>query len=235
VSPFDGVAPTARYVKMTLYPVFLELQGRQCVVVGGGKVAARKARALQAAGAQVHVIAPQLDAALETLACVTCHRQAYQASVLEGACVVIACTDNATVNDRVYEDCRAKGIWCNVVDDPRRCDFHVPAVVHRGRLQIAVSTGAASPSLAGTIRRGLAEQFGPEFEQWLEALWQARQEALHHIGDPALRRAVLQILGGDESLERFRQSGMDAWRNWCAEQLAAERSADGATDPPADP
>ena len=100
---------------------------------------------------------------------------------------------------------------------------------------MAVSTGAASPSLAATIGRRLSEQFGPEFETWLEALWQARQDALHRIGDPTLRRTVLQALGSDESLERFRQSGLDAWRDWCAEQLAAGRSADGAADPPVDP
>ncbi|HUW82294.1 MAG TPA: bifunctional precorrin-2 dehydrogenase/sirohydrochlorin ferrochelatase [Phycisphaerae bacterium] len=220
---------------MTLYPIFLDLQGRDCIVVGGGKVATRKAGALQAAGAQVHVVSPKLDAAMETLSGVTCHRQPYHPSVLEGACIVIACTDDPAVNDRVYEDCRAKGIWCNVVDDPLRCDFHVPAVVYRGRLQIAVSTGAASPSLAGTIRRRLAEQFGPEFEPWLEALWQARQQALHRINDPARRRAVLQTLGSDESLERLMQSGLAGWRNWCAEQLAPERSTDGGTDEPADP
>jgi len=216
---------------MTLYPIFLDLQGRTGVVVGGGRVAMRKVRALQAAGAQVHVVGPKLNAALETLAGVTCHRQAYQASVLEGACIVIACTDDADVNNSVYEDCRAKGIWCNVVDDPLRCDFHVPAVVRRDRLQIAISTGAASPSLAGTIGRRLAEQFGPEFEAWLEALWQARQQAMDQIHDPARRRAMLQTLGGDESLERFRQSGLDAWRDWCTEQLVADRSADGPTDP----
>ena len=220
---------------MTLYPIFLDLQGRTGVVVGGGKIATRKAGALQAAGAEVQVVSPKLDAAMDTLAGVTCHRQVYHPSVLEGACIVIACTDDPSVNNRVYEDCRAKGIWCNVVDDPLRCDFHVPAVVRRGRLQIAVSTGAASPSLAGTIRRRLAEQFGPEFEAWLEALWQARQEALHRIGDPTRRRAMLQALGSDESLERFMQSGLDAWRDWCTEQLAAERSADGATNQPADP
>ncbi len=211
---------------MTLYPIFLDLQGRKCVVVGGGRVATRKAQALQAAGAQVQVVGPKLETSLETLAGVTCHRQAYQASVLEGACIVIACTDDPDVNKSVYEDCRAKGIWCNVVDDPVRCDFHVPAVVRRGRLQIAVSTGGASPSLAGTIGRGLAEKFGPEFEAWLEALWQLRQQAMDRISNPARRRTVLQTLGGDESLQRFRQSGLDAWRDWCAEQLAPDRSTD---------
>ena len=216
---------------MTLYPIFLDLQGRKGVVVGGGKVATRKVRALQAAGAHVHVVGPELDTSLEMLAGVTCHRQAYQASVLAGACIVIACTDDADVNNKVYEDCRAKGIWCNVVDDPPRCDFHVPAVVRRGRLQIAISTGAASPSLAGTIRRRIAERFGPEFEAWMEALWQARQQAMDRIADPARRRAVLQTLGGDESLERFKQSGLDAWRDWCAEQLGADRSGDGPAEP----
>jgi precorrin-2 dehydrogenase/sirohydrochlorin ferrochelatase len=216
---------------MILYPVFLDLQGRKGVVVGGGKVAARKVQALQAAGAQVHVVGPRLDASLEGRTGVTCHRQAYQASVLEGACIAIACTDDPDVNNSVYEDCRARGVWCNVVDDPRRCDFHVPAVVRRGRLQIAISTGGASPSLAGTIRRRLAERFGPEFEPWLEALWQARQQAMDRIDDPARRRAVLQNLGSDESFERFEQSGLDAWRDWCVEQLAVDRSADGPGEP----
>lgn len=216
---------------MTLYPIFLDLEGRKAVVVGGGKVATRKVRVLQAAGARVHVVGLELDASLETLADITCHRQPYQPSVLEGAYIVIACTDDANVNNSVYEDCRARRIWCNVVDDPPRCDFHVPAVVRRGRLQIAVSTGAASPSLAGTIRRRLTEQFGPEFEAWLEALWQARQQAMDRIDDPARRRTALQTLGGDESLERFKQTGLDAWRDWCAEQLEADHSADGPAQP----
>lgn len=199
---------------MALYPVFIDLAGRRCVVVGGGEVAVRKARALREAGAEVRVVSPAPHQALDGLEGVELCERPYARQLLVGADLVIACTDQAELNGRVYEDCRSLGIWCNVADDPDRCDFQVPAVLCRGLLQIAVSTGGASPALAGTIRDELGGQFGPAFEQWLRQLKRVRGVLMLELDDVQLRREVLQRLGSAESLALFRRGSGEQWEQW---------------------
>jgi len=204
---------------MALYPVFIDLTGRRCVVVGGGEVAVRKARALGEAGARVRVVSAEPHKELDGLEGVELCEQPYARRLLGGADLVIACTDQAELNGRVYEDCRSLSIWCNVADDPDHCDFQVPAVLCRGLLQIAVSTGGASPALAGTIRDELGGQFGPVFEQWLGQLKGLRGVLMLQLHDVQLRRAILQRLGSAESLALFRRGSGQQWWEW-ARQVA---------------
>ena len=176
------------------YPAFLRLEGRKCLVVGGGNVACRKVKALQEAGARVHVVSLQFCAPLKRTKGIERRRRPYRTSDLRGATLVISATGDQALNRRVAREATARGILVNVVDQPALCSFIVPATVRRGRLSVAISTGGASPALAAQIRRRLSRQWGVEYSRLLEALVAARAEAMRRITDSRLRRKVLQRL-----------------------------------------
>jgi precorrin-2 dehydrogenase / sirohydrochlorin ferrochelatase len=157
-----------------LYPIFLDLSGRRCVVVGGGEVASRKARKLLQARARVVVISPEISAELESVA-VEVYRRAYVEGDLEGASLVFAATDSREVNAAVAREARERGIPVNVADEPSGGDFALPSTLRRGRLQVAISTGGASPVLARRIRHELEVVFGPEWAGIVEELGAARR------------------------------------------------------------
>ena len=145
---------------MTYYPIFLELEGRPCLVVGGGAVAQRKVEGLLGAGARVTVVSPRLCNGLEAL-----RRQGrvehiareYTPGDLAGFALAVVATDDGSVNETVAREGRERGIWVNAVDDPANCDFIVPSVTRRGDLTVAISTGATSPALARKLREELEE------------------------------------------------------------------------------
>jgi precorrin-2 dehydrogenase / sirohydrochlorin ferrochelatase len=163
----------------TLFPMFLRLEGRDALVVGAGHVAEPKIESLLRAGARVRVVAPQAIrqvAAWANERRVRWERRSFRAGDMEGAFLVIAATSSPRLHARILLLARRAAILCNVVDDPERCDFFYPAVVRRGDLQIAVSTGGASPALAQRLRKELEKQFGPEYETWIQHLRRARHE-----------------------------------------------------------
>jgi precorrin-2 dehydrogenase/sirohydrochlorin ferrochelatase len=147
---------------VVLYPIFLDLSGRRCVVVGGGKVASRKARKLLQARARVVVISPEIEPELESVA-VEVHRRPYREGDLEGAYLAFAATNVREVNAAVAREAKERGVPVNVADKASAGDFALPSTLRRGRLQVAVSTGGASPTLAQRIRGELEEAFGPEW------------------------------------------------------------------------
>jgi precorrin-2 dehydrogenase/sirohydrochlorin ferrochelatase len=158
-----------------LYPVNLVVEGRRCVVVGGGEIAARKVEGLVAAGAEVVVIAPEIDDRVRRSgACVI--ERGYRSGDLDGAWLAIVATDDPVVNQAVRADGEAGRVWINAADDPPACSFTLPAVVRRGPVMVTVSTGGRSPALAGWIRSQVAAQLGPEVGVLAEWLSEARQE-----------------------------------------------------------
>ena len=159
---------------VVLYPIFLDLSGQRCVVVGGGEVANRKARKLLQARAHVVVISPEIGAELESVA-VEIHPRPYRRGDLEGAHLAFAATDSREVNAAVAREARGRGVPVNVADEPSEGDFALPSTLRRGRLQVAVSTGGASPTLARRIREELEEAFGPEWAGIVEELDAARR------------------------------------------------------------
>ena len=161
---------------VVLYPIFLDLSGRRCVVVGGGEVANRKARKLLQARARVVVISPEVGAELESVA-VEVHRRPYREGDLEGAYLAFAATDSRAVNAAVAREAQERGIPVNVADRPSEGDFALPSTLRRGRLQVAVSTGGASPALARRRREELEDAFGPEWAGIVEELDAARRNA----------------------------------------------------------
>jgi precorrin-2 dehydrogenase/sirohydrochlorin ferrochelatase len=158
---------------VVLYPIFLDLSDRRCVVVGGGEVANRKARKLLQARARVVVVSPEVGAALESVA-VEVHRRPYREGDLEGAYLAFAATDSREVNAAVAREAKERGIPVNVADRPSEGDFALPSTLRRGKLQVAVSTGGASPTLARKIKDELEEVFGPEWAGIVEELGRNR-------------------------------------------------------------
>jgi precorrin-2 dehydrogenase/sirohydrochlorin ferrochelatase len=171
---------------MKYYPAFLDVRGKRCLVVGGGAVAARKARALVAAGAMVRVVAPEISRELRRAAGIECRQARYSARQLRGVWLVVAATDDPLVQQAVWRDVARRGLLCNVADVPARSNFMVPAVVRRGGLQIAVSTGGGSPALARRLRRELEKTVGREYAALLELLRALRPRVMAEV--PASER-----------------------------------------------
>ncbi len=188
------------------YPVFLEAEGRKCVIVGGGGVAARKAKSLADVGAKVKVISPSFCQALLRLAetgRAVLVRRRFRKGDLAGAFLTIACTDDGNVNKRVYGVGREKRVLVNVVDAPDLCDFIVPSVVVRGSLRIAVSTSGVSPALARRIREELEERYGQGHADFLERMEKARRRIIRDVSKAVDRRRIFETLASEEFLNEF--------------------------------
>ncbi len=155
--------------------MFLDLDGKRCVVVGGGEVADRKARKLLQARAKVVVISPEVEPELESVAAEVRLRP-YREGDLQGAFLAFAATDRREVNATVAKEARERGIPVNVADKPSEGDFALPSTLRRGQLQVAVSTGGASPALARRIRRELEGAFGSEWAGVVAELDRARRD-----------------------------------------------------------
>jgi len=210
---------------VTGYPLILVgLDAARCVVVGGGTVAARKVAGLRQAGAKPIVISPTLCPELESQAAqgeVEVIRRPYRRGDLTGAWLVIAATDDLAVNEAVFGEAQTVGCLVNVVDDPARCSFFVPAVVRRGALTIAVSTGGKSPALARRIRQQLESLFDPAYEMLLDLLSRLRPTVQATVSDPGRRAAFWERLLDSDALHRLR-SGDEAGAIAQAEALLQE-------------
>jgi siroheme synthase-like protein len=166
------------------YPVNLLVAGRRVLVVGGGSVAAEKARGLLAAGAVVHVVATAVGDAVRSLA-LTWEERPYARGDLDGYRLAVACTDDPSANQAVFDDGEAAGVWVNAADDPARCSYTLPARLDRGRVLVTVSTGGHSPALAAWLRDRLAAHVGPEYDTLAGLLAEARA-GLVAAGRPTL-------------------------------------------------
>jgi len=164
---------------ITYYPAFLNVNGRKCVVVGGGQVALRKAKVLVEHGADVEVISPDLCKGLRVLvengAIRTLSRE-YQEGDLKNAFATIAATENSDLNRRLVAEARSSAVLVNVVDDAANCDFILPSYLRRGEVTIAVSTGGKSPALARKIRSRLEKEMGSEYTLLANLIGDVRTE-----------------------------------------------------------
>src|SRR5438105_14523325 len=182
---------------MSLFPMFLKLEGRSCLVVGAGTVGEPKIRSLLDAGASVRVIAPRITTAVAgwvQAGTIAWEAREFNTSDFNGVFLVIAATSSREVNEAIFLEAQRRNILCNVVDDPEHCDFYYPAVVRRGQLQIAISTAGESPALAQKLRRELESQYGPEYEGWVEQLGKRRRELFARDINPEERHRQLHEL-----------------------------------------
>jgi precorrin-2 dehydrogenase/sirohydrochlorin ferrochelatase len=186
---------------MSLFPIFLKLAGRRCVVVGAGNITESKIESLLAAEARVTVIAPEALPRVREWAAsgeLTWHQREYRTGDLAGAFLVVAASATAAVNRAVFAEAAASDILCNAVDDPPFCDFYFPSVVRRGDLQIAISTAGESPAFAQQLRKELNAQLPHDLGEWLMELGRLRREvtAVEPIGEP--RKLLLHELAQRE-------------------------------------
>lgn len=166
---------------MNYYPVCLNIEGRSCLIIGGGRVAERKARGLLECGAEVCVISPLLSPGLRLLhdqGGISWRRRGYEIDDVRGAFLVMAATDDHEVQDMVVADCGRHNIPLNVADVPDKCNFILPALVRRGSLSIAVSTSGKSPALAKELKERFREEIGAEFELLNDMMGLLRAEVM---------------------------------------------------------
>jgi siroheme synthase-like protein len=171
-------------VEPSQYPVNLVVEGRACLVVGAGAVAARKVVGLLACGALVTVVAPDVGDEVEGRAAageLQLERRPYRAGEAADYRLVIAATDDHAVNEAVYRDADAAGVWVNSADDPATCSFTLPSVVRRGPLVVTVATGGHSPAMAAWLRAHVEAEMGEEYRVLLELL-SAERQALKAAG-----------------------------------------------------
>jgi siroheme synthase-like protein len=199
------------------YPIFLDIENRNVVIIGGGEVCARKAETMMRYGAKVTIVSPEFTPEIERWAGngqLTIHRKRYETTDIEDAHIVIASTDDTPVNERVAADARALRIPVNVVDVTYLCEFIVPAIIEKDGIQIAISTGGKSPALARTLKEDLNRTVGPEYSEINSLLGSLRDSAKATLStdvdrkrffDGIIARGVLELLREGKRKEAYRQ------------------------------
>ncbi|EIT86458.1 siroheme synthase [Fictibacillus macauensis ZFHKF-1] len=201
------------------YPIMLDMQGKKAVVIGGGRIATHKIKCLKEAGANVTVVSPTASADVEQWANakeLLWKRRNFQTSDLTHAFLVIAATNDETVNQAVAQATASSSLLC-VVDAPETGNFTVPARMTRGKLTIAVSTTGASPGVAKQITKDLAATYDAQFAAYLDFLAQARQTVKETIQQEAKRKEILTRLLDKEFQQQSRQEQERLFQVWCKE------------------
>ena len=191
------------------YPAFIDLRGKHCVVVGGGKVAERKVAALLRSGAKVTVISPFVTGVLARYSernRIKHVKRKYRKGDLEDAFIVIAAASDGRVNKEVSLDARC---LLNVVDAPELANFIVPSVIKRGPLALAVSTSGYSPALAKSIRKELELFYSKQFGLFVDFLGKQRKKALMDIADDGIRERLMKQIATPEMIGTLRKEGFD--------------------------
>ena len=179
------------------YPLYLNIEGQICLVVGGGPVAERKVSGLLDARARVRIVSPTLTPQLQSWAeqsLIETIALPYTTSFLQDIVLVFAATNNREVNAQIAQDARAKGLWVTVADAPEEGSFVSPSVLRRGELCLSISTGGANPMLAARLSEELAQRFGPEYGEFVELLGQMRAYIKTRVSHVGGRRVLLARL-----------------------------------------
>jgi siroheme synthase-like protein len=188
----------------SLFPLFMKLAGKQCLVVGAGKVGESKIGGLIDTGARIHVVAIAASGPVREWALagkIELELRAFSAGDLDGKFLAVVATASNHLNELIYREAQRRGVLCNVVDVPEYCDFFYPAVVRRGDLQIAISTAGQSPSLAQRIRQQLERQFGEGYAAWVEQLGETRRLIRASDLDKETKWELLHSLASREAFE----------------------------------
>jgi precorrin-2 dehydrogenase/sirohydrochlorin ferrochelatase len=196
---------------LSYYPIYLNLRGRRVLLVGGGAVARQKLTPLLASEARVHIVSPQVLPVIRRLARdgkIEWSRRSYKKADIQGVSLVIAATDEPTLQKKIVKDAHTRGLWVNVVDVPALCDFIAPALVSRGDIQIAISTGGAAPALAKYLRQKLEPLIGPEYEEFAKLVKTFRPDILKLPKDK--RRSLWECLVSEPFFDEIRKKGISA-------------------------
>lgn len=192
---------------MKYYPVFMDVKGRSCLVVGAGSVGVRKARGLAECGADVTMVSEDFpDNFNGQQEGISCSQKKYETSDIEDRFLVFAATDNAELNRRIQSDALGRQILCNVADAPGISDFILPSTVERGDLVLAVSTSGTSPAMARTIKKDLARIYGPEYEILLRLMSGIRERLLAEGHAPKEHKRIFYKLIEKDISERVKSA-----------------------------
>ncbi len=198
------------------YPIFLDIEDRNVVIIGGGNVCARKAETMMKYGGRVTIVSPEFTDEIEQWArggALQIKRKRYEDADLDGANIVIASTDDQSVNEQIAADCRRRRIPVNVVDVTPLCEFIVPAIVDKGSIHIAISTEGRSPALARTLKEDLQRMVGAEYTEINDVLGTLRESAKSVLPtdvdrkrffDGIIARGVLDMLRDGRRAEAYR-------------------------------
>ena len=192
---------------MRYYPIHLDIRDRHCLVVGGGSVGTRKTETLLDCGAKVTVISPRASGKLQELAqagSISLKNRAYRTTDLESIFLVIGATDDETLNQQISHDADSRNTLCNIADRPHVCNFILPSIVHRGDLVITISTSGKSPALSKHLRKGLEDQFGEEYDQFLQLMGSIRKKLLRQSHGPEAHKQLFNQLINDGLLDLIR-------------------------------
>lgn len=217
---------------MKYYPAYLNLRGCIVLVIGGGSIAEGKIRQFIEAGARVRVVSPTLTDSLNQLVengeiehVKTVFKAIISDEIFKDVRLVMAATNDQEANDAAAQAAVNKGLFCNVVDQTELCTFITPALVNRGDIQISVSTGGGSPSLAKRIKREIAESIGDEYITLLEIAKDIRAEAKILFPDFDERKVILQAFIDSDALELIRDGKVDEARQLSREFLTQRRES----------
>lgn len=182
---------------MKYYPVYLDIQNRNCLVVGGGSVGTRKVMTLLDCGATVVVVSPAVTEKIEDFSnngLIKLERRFFKASDLDKMFLVIGATDNQELNRQIHTGAERLGILCNIADRPEDCNFILPAIVNRSDLIIAISTSGKSPAFAKKIRKDLEKVFGIEYAEFLKLMGEIRNKLLSEDHEPEAHKHLFEQL-----------------------------------------
>ena len=200
---------------MSYYPIYLDLQRQRCAVIGGGPIAEGKVHGLLQAEADVTVIAPAITRGLQSLVAaqrVTYHAREYQPGDLAEAFLAIGATDDPAINEQVWQEAQDRHILVNIVDDTPHCNFIAPALLRRGDLTVAISTGGKAPALAVRLREEFERSLGQEYARFLQLAGELREPLAARHADFAQRKAIWYQLVDADILTLLRQGNEAAAR-----------------------
>ena len=182
---------------MRYYPIHLDIQDRNCLVVGGGGVGTRKVKTLLKCGAKVTVVSPEISDRLQNLAQsarLTLKPRPYRTEDIEGMFLVIGASDDETLNRQISSDAERRNTLCNIADRPEKCNFILPSILRRDDLVITVSTSGRSPALAKKLRKNLERRFGPEYGDFLKLMGAIRSKLLSQAHEPEVHKPLFEQL-----------------------------------------
>ncbi len=197
---------------MKYYPVHLNINNRDCLVVGGGGVGSRKVKTLLSCGARVTVVSREVSGPLQELAAsgdIRLEQRSYRSEDLDGMFLVIGATDDENLNRQISSDAEQLNTLCNIADRPEVCNFILPSIVHRDDLVITISTSGKSPALAKKLRKALEEQFGEEYGVFLKLMGAIRKKLLRHAHEPEAHKPLFEQLINSELIGMIQKNKID--------------------------
>ncbi|MEN6325287.1 MAG: bifunctional precorrin-2 dehydrogenase/sirohydrochlorin ferrochelatase [Syntrophomonas sp.] len=186
-----------------LFPIYLDLSGKNCLVIGGGPVAERKVENLLEYEVNIKIVSPQVEKRIKEWSLegsITWLPREFEEHDLDGIFMVFVATNDGSVNQWVVELCRQRGILANAVDDPPNCDFFVPSLIRHNSLVVAISTEGKSPLFARKLREELEEVITPEYGEFVEILGELRTRIKNDVLDIELRRKIFENLVNSDIL-----------------------------------